>query len=287
MNNKFAPRALGGPDSRLVVGLAAPWLTWYGRLVPAMVGLSHVDLRGVLAEQCPQALPAARVIGDLCLDRLAVSRSHRRHYRESLEIGGNQRLVAVSSTWGPHSMFATSFALLGDLVSELPPEDYVVVAGFHPALWFGHGPRQVLAWLREQRRRGLRLINPQGWRALVAAADVVIGDHGSATVYAAAAGVPVLLTPAAPDSVRAGSAAGQLAATAPALRRGQPLARQISDAVTAARVGGLASIASRITSEPGRAASLVRMHMYRLLRLPEPSTPAETAPIHTARVIAG
>jgi hypothetical protein len=285
MNNKFAPAVLGGWEGRLVVGLAAPWLTWYGRLVPTAVGLSHVDLRQVVAQQCPQALRVATVIGDLCLDRLVVGRADYRPYREALGVACSQTLVAVSSTWGPESMFARAPGLTSNLVDELPAKRYRVVAGFHPALWFGHGPRQVLAWLREQRRKGLRLVDPLSWRGLVTAADVVIGDHGSGTVYAAAAGVPVLRMPTAAASVRTHSAVDQLARIAPTLRPGRPLAHQIGDAITAFRSGEWARVAARVTSEPSHAAGLLRARMYQVLRLIEPETPPETAAVETARLI--
>jgi hypothetical protein len=285
MNNKFAPSALGGPASGLVVGLSAPWLTWYGRLVPATVALSHSDLREVLAEQCPQALRVAAVTGDLCLDRLVVSRARRDRYRKALAVGRTTKIVAVSSTWGPDSMFATSRALFDSVLRDLPPAEYTVVAGLHPAVWYGHGRRQVLAWLREPRRRGLRLVEPLGWRGLAAAADLVVGDHGSATVYAAAAGVPVLRLPTVADSVANRSAVGQLAAAAPTLTAGQPLVAQVDLAVRAAQAEAWRSIAARVTSEPGRAATLLRSAMYRLLRLPEPAAPPETAPVPTAQLI--
>jgi hypothetical protein len=286
MHNKLAPAALGGAASGQVVGLAAPWLTWYGRLVPASVALSHVDHRQVLAQQCRQALPVACVIGDLCLDRLVASRAHRQRYRQALGVAGTQTLVMVSSTWGPDSLFATSRAVLDELLAELPPRWYTVAAALHPALWFGHGPRQVTAWWHESRRHGLRIVDPRCWRALAAAADVVIGDHGSATLYAAAAGVPVLRTPEASASVRSGSTVAALAGVAPALTPGgPPLSRQLADAVAAFGPPARAAVAARVTSEPGRAASLLRAEMYRLLRLPEPETPATASPVPVARLI--
>ncbi|MEN3303824.1 MAG: hypothetical protein V7603_26 [Micromonosporaceae bacterium] len=287
MHNKLAPAALGGPASGQVVGLAAPWLTWYGRLVPASVALSHVDHRQVLARQCPQALPVARVVGDLCLDRLLASRALRQRYRRALGVADTQTLLMVSSTWGPHSLFATSRAVLGRLLAQLPQGSYAVVAALHPALWFGHGPRQVTAWLHEARRQGLGMVEPLGWRALAAAADVAIGDHGSATLYAAAAGVPVLRTPGAPESVRAGTAVAVLARLAPALAAsGAALPRQLARAAAAFGPAARESVAARVTSEPGRAAPLLRTEMYRLLRLPEPVPVAEAAPVPVVRPIA-
>jgi hypothetical protein len=285
MNNKRAPAGLSGPDSDLVVGLAAPWLTWYGRLVPAVVALSHVDLLGVLSRQCPQALPAARVVGDLCLDRLVASRTVRARYRDALGVAEGQTVVAVSSTWGPQSLFARFPALLGDLRSALCGDRYVVAVGMHSAVWFGHGPRQVLAWLRDQRRGGLLVVDPDCWRGLVAAADVVVGDHGSATVYAAAAGVPVLRAPWAPDSVGVGSAVAALAEVAPMVTNAEPLPYQLDTAAAAFADEAGRTVAARVTSQPDQAARLLRTQMYRLLELAEPSGVAETAPVGVARLV--
>lgn len=290
MNNKRAPGAPGGPDTDLVVGLAQPWLTWYGRLVAAAVALSHADLIGVLARQCPQALPVAQVVGDLCLDRLTTSRAVRERYREALEVADGQTLVAVSSTWGPQSLFARFPGLTNDLLSALPGQRFVVAVGLHPAVWYGHGPRQVLAWLRDQRRDGLVVADPVSWRGLVAAADVVVGDHGSATVYAAAAGVPVLRAPWAHDSVRLGSAVAALSKVAPALTDAESLPRQLDAAVTAfADAAGAAgeAVAARVSSRPGDAARLLRSQMYRLLDLSEPRSAAETLPVGPARLVDG
>lgn len=285
MNNKRAPASTSGPDSDLVVGLAAPWLTWYGRVVPAAVALSHVDLMGVLARQCTQALPVAQVVGDLCLDRLVASRAMRSHYRRALGVADGQTVVAVCSTWGPQSLFARFPTLPGDVLAALPGERYAVTVGLHPAAWFGHGPRQVLAWLREQRRGGLRVCEPVHWRGLVAAADLVIGDHGSSTLYAAAAGVPVLRTPWASDSVRTGSAVAALAETAPMLTDTRPLRWQVDAAMATYTDQTRQSVASRVTSHPGEAARLLRTQMYRLLDLAEPIGEATAAPVGVARLV--
>jgi len=60
-------------------------------------------------------------------------------------------------------------------------------------VWAEHGSRQVRTWLRDVRAAGVDLIDAgEDWRALVAAADVVVADHSSLAVYAAGAGIPVL-----------------------------------------------------------------------------------------------
>ncbi|MEH1130230.1 hypothetical protein [Micromonospora sp. CPCC 206061] len=263
-NNKLAPPALGGADSGLVVGLSPPWLTWYGRLVPAAVALPHRDLLPVLARHCPQATPVGVVTGDLCLDRLCASRPRQDRYRDAL--GVERPLAAVSSTWGPESLFARGWSLVSEL---LRANEYAVAAVLHPAAWYGHGSRQILGWLREQRRAGLLVVEPASWRGLVAAADVLIGDHGSATAYAAGAGVPVLRA----GEPAAHTAPGSPIPLIPALAPDLPLADQVRAARPAVHV------AEALTSEPGRAARLLRAHMYGLMGLPEPESACSAAPV--------
>ncbi|WP_329100768.1 hypothetical protein OG792_19170 [Micromonospora sp. NBC_01699] len=279
VNNKVAPAALGGPASGLVVGLGAPWLTWYGRLVPAAVAVSHRQVIPVLAQQCPQAVPVAIVTGDLCLDRLSASAPHRDAYRRALGVPERHMVVAVSSTWGPDSLLGRSWRMLFDLLHQLPESTYSVRVTMHPAAWFGHGPRQVMGWLRQHRRAGLRLVEPTSWRGLVTAADVLIGDHGSATTYAAAIGVPVLRSPTPPGSTAPGSATELLARTAPALAPDRPLSAQLDAAILAARRHPNAPVAAAISSEPGRAAGLLRAHLYRLAALSEPTGGCAAAPV--------
>ena len=103
-------------------------------------------------------------------------------------------LVVTASTWGTASLFSQLTDLHDRLLAELPQDRYRVVALMHPNVWYGHGPRQVRAWRGSAMRRGLALVPPESeWLGAILAADVVIGDAGSTTVYAAAAGVPVVL----------------------------------------------------------------------------------------------
>src|SRR5260370_276393 len=101
--------------------------------------------------------------------------------------------AGVASTWGRGSLLARHRDLLPRLAGDLPGERYRVAAIVHPNVWHWHGPRQVTVWYADCVRRGLILVRPEdGWRGVLAASDVVIGDHGAVTCYATA-GVPVLL----------------------------------------------------------------------------------------------
>jgi hypothetical protein len=118
------------------------------------------------------------------------------------------------------------------------------------------------------------------WLGALLAADLVVGDSGSSTAYAAAAGVPVLLGSPA-EEVAPGSPAALLGEIAPRLRFDRPFAPQLAGAM-ASQPAELASLtASRITSEPGRFGRNMRQLIYRMLGLSQPpSIPAA----HPARM---
>ncbi|GAA1312430.1 hypothetical protein GCM10009634_80560 [Saccharothrix xinjiangensis] len=265
--------AKGHPTStgRLsVYGLDGQRLVRDGRPVPRMVVLSHDSQLDLLREQCPEVVEVAEVVGDLSYDRLVVSASSREAYRDALGVGPEQQLVVVTSTWGAGSLFGMHLDLLERLMDELPPSRFRVAALVHPAVWFGHGPRQVKAWLADCVDAGLMLFTPElDWRAALVAADRVIGDHGSTTAYAAAIGRPVLTVerPAAlalvPDAPQT-----RLGEVAPALRLDVPLPEQLDS--TDADPVLAEEIRARLTSRPGSAACTLRRSLYRLLGLSEP-----------------
>jgi hypothetical protein len=256
-----------------VYGLEAQNLVRGGRVVPAAIVLSHRAELAVLSRQCPEALPAAEVIGDPCHDQLAVSRPLRAAYREALGVPEEARLVVTASTWGTKSLFGQLADLHDRMLSELPPDQYRVVALMHPNVWYGQGPRQVRAWLGSAMRRGLALVPPDSeWLGALVASDVVIGDHGSTAVYSAAAGVPVVLGTFPDEDVVPGSAAALLAASAPRLQLDCPIVQQLDEAVTQHRMELSGSVAARITSEPGRFHRNMRRLIYQMLGLSQPSS---------------
>ncbi|MFI9388956.1 hypothetical protein [Kutzneria sp. NPDC052558] len=258
-----------------------------GRVVPAALVLAHDDERSVLRQSCPQALPRAVVVGDPCFDRMLASRSLRRLYREALGVRAGQRLVVVSTTWSPHSLFGTDIELFDQLATQLPAEHYRVVAVIHPFVWAECGRRQVLLWLAKARAAGLVVVPPEeGWRGALVGADCVVGDHGSVTQYAAGLGVPVLMATASRADVRPGSTADALAQVAAPLRMDQSLLPQIQRACAGPVPPGFAEIAGRITSRPGQSAAILRRTLYRLLGLPEPACGLPVSPVPLPEVIA-
>jgi hypothetical protein len=116
----------------------------------------------------------------------------------------------------------------------------------------------------------MRVLPPdRGWQAAVIASDVVIGDHGSCTMYAAASGTPTVLA-TEPPALWPGSPADMLVHNTPRLNHGQELWPQLRKAM-AGHQGPDAELAKAITSRPGQAAAITRSTMYGLLGLAEPA----------------
>lgn len=276
------PHGAGYAKGRTVSGTMRPYgldgqrLLHNGKPVAQLVVLSHDQQLHVLREQCPEAVDVAEVIGDLCYDRLVASVPSRDAYREALGVKPEQELVVVASTWGAGSLFGMHLDLLPRLLSELPSDRFQVAVLVHPAVWFGHGPRQVRAWLSDCVGAGLLLFPPDlDWRAVLVAADHVLGDHGSTATYAAAIGKPVLLVESPPQLAVADNAPqARLAGLAPRLQLDQPMLDQLRDGARAAT-----AIAEAVSSLPTHAAGNLRRAFYRLLGLTQSGAHRAPAPV--------
>ncbi|MBO0822117.1 MAG: hypothetical protein J2P26_14870, partial [Nocardiopsaceae bacterium] len=151
----------------------------------------------------------------------------------------------------------------------------------HPNVWTWHGDYSLRLWLSRARSAGLMVMPPEGsWQSLLIAADLVIGDHGSVTLYGAALDRPVLL---AGDSAKAtvvpGAPPDELAETADRLIDGPPLAAQVTASISAHREGRFASLTGRMFARRGEAAETLRDFLYSRLRLPVPDAlPVISAP---------
>ncbi|MFM9370941.1 hypothetical protein [Streptomyces sp. Da 82-17] len=271
------------PDSRSsrtrLSGVVSDSLLASGR---AWLAVSHPAQREQLRSAHPESAGRTVLVGDPCLDEIVASRPLRRAYRKALGVADHQRLVVVSSTWGPTSLLGRQPDLPARLLAGLCYDGHRVAAVVHPNVWSAHGAWQIRAHQSAALDAGLLLMPPvHAWRAAVAAADVVVGDHGSVTLYAAASGRPVLLAAFGEDSV-AGTAAADLAATAHHLDLHGNVPQQIEDAVREHRPETYARLAERAFADPGRALPRMRALLYELLKLPEPSSPppaARTLPV--------
>lgn len=274
----------GPPLRRPPVNGAVPsTLVRHGRVVAAAIGVAHEDQRQVLAEVVPETEEVVHVIGDPAYDRAIEALPRRRELRRAMGVRDKQRLVLLSSTCGPGSLFGTHPELLDRAVAELPA-DHVVVAVLHPVLWGGYGPRRIKNWFRDARERGLRILAPTSpWLGALVAADTVIGDHGSVTYYGAALGADVLVVEGRPGEIAPDSPMAELQRRAPRLDLGRPIGSQVA---AAARRPGAAEVHSgMLTSVPGRSAELLRALCYDLMGLPEPDTPPALAPLPLPRFL--
>ncbi|MFJ9905833.1 hypothetical protein ACIRVK_23560 [Streptomyces sp. NPDC101152] len=213
------------------------------------------------------------------LDRILAALPQRDRFRRALGVGPGRRLIVVSSTWAPRSLFGPGEPgaddllpwLLSRLAADLPTDEYRTTAVLHPNIWYGHGPGQVRAWLDNARRAGLEAIPPlDGWRQALIAADCVLGDHSSVTYYAASIGVPVLLGAFPEEDLDPDSPVAALGRTAPRLSRRGSLRTQIDRAITSHDPGRYKELAEQTSSAPGESAALLRRLFYGLMDLPEP-----------------
>ncbi|MFJ6620223.1 hypothetical protein ACIQOW_21935 [Kitasatospora sp. NPDC091335] len=277
--NRLVTESTG--DTVTAAGLSRNELTHRGRVFVDVLGLSHPEQLDRLRVSCPEALDVARVVGDPCFDRMLTSRRSRDGYRAALGATGGRRLVVVSSTWSGHSLLGRHPDLPQRLVRRLPADEYTVAVVLHPNVWSRHDPE---ALLDDARRMGLRLIPPhQGWQAALVAADCVIGDHGSVTVYGAALEhhtVLVATGAAELDPHSPGYAFGQ---AAPVLDPDGDLAAQLELAL-ARGPADLSGVTGRSLAHQGESAHLLRPLLYSFLDgldepADEPAVPPYPRPV--------
>jgi hypothetical protein len=263
-------------------GLSPDWLLYNGKLVADTLVFSHEEQVARLAAAVPEALSAAYVAGDPCFDRILASTSRRPIYREALGCDDDTTLIVASSTWRSGSAFGSWPTFLRQLLAELPPH-HRVAAVLHPHVWHGHSPHQIRSWLADCVRAGLILIPPlKGWRAALIAADIVVGDHGAVTCYAAALDKPVALAAFDESEIVSGTAVSTMAELAGRLDQDAPLLPQLDRANS--RWPGVRDL---VSSRPYEAASLLRSLSYQRLGLSEPDSPVAEPPLSTAGLHTG
>jgi hypothetical protein len=259
------------PNSTVVSGLNPDRLLHDGRVVPAAIAVAHARQQQLLRALCPPAAPRSVVVGDPSLDRMLASRHRVPRFRAELGTG-SRRVVVVASTWNRYSLFGRWPDLPDRLVAQLPADEYQVVLVTHPNILAGHGPWQVRAWLSRAREYGLRVVPPEeGWQAALVAADCVLSDQGSLSLYAAALGKPLLLAPGDSPTTVEGSALDALAGRTARFDPGGDLREQIDRATVPGAVDAF--------DGPGQCAQRLRPLIYRLLDLAEPVEEPAFAPV--------
>lgn len=273
-----------GPGTRLS-GLVPPERMRDKRL---WMVLSHPAQREQLKASYPEAASRCLVAGDLTYDRMVASLPLRDDYRAALGIGAGQRLIVVTSTWGEESLFGRWRDLPARLLAELPADEYRVALVLHPNIWSWYGAHQVQRmWLDDAMDAGLLLIPPAvGWQAALTAADLVVGDQGSVTLYAAALDRPVLLA-AMGETVVPGAPPRRLAAVAAALDTARSLREQVEAGIEGYRSGMFGGLTAEMFSSVSDSARSLRALFYDRLGLSPPAgrplTRALPPPVPTVR----
>lgn len=231
--------------------------------------LSHPAQREQLRAASIPLAEHAQVIGDPAHDRLVSGFRLRDHYRSQLGVGPDQRLVVATSTWGPGGLLGSRPRLPGALLGALPHDGYRVAAVVHPNVWFAHSPWQVTHMLADALDAGLLLMPSEaGWGAALVAADCVIGDHGSVTLYGAALDHPMMLGALGEESVP-GTAVSELVRTAPWLAT-EELRAQVERAIDTHVPGQHRGAADLAFAHKGRGGHRLTRLLYRLLDLSPP-----------------
>lgn len=262
-------------------GLDPARLLRLGKPIASLHALAHPSQLARLAHASPAAAEPAVVTGDPTLERLRESLPRRDRYREALGTG-HRRLIVLTSTWGPHSLFARHPGLPLRLVTGLPCDAYQVALVLHPNEHVRHGPFVLAQWLDPALRAGLLLARPhQEWAAVLTAADLVVTDHGSTALYAAALDLPLLAACDGGGELIPGSPMDTLLRTVPRLEtaEGTPLAGQLDAALAAHRPGASRRLAEPAFAAQGRALDLLRAELYRLLALDPPLEPPVPEPL--------
>jgi hypothetical protein len=208
----------------------------------------------------PQADTSGEVVVDPRWERMLAATGRRDRYRDALR-AGERRLIVVS-THPERSDFIRQQETVQELLGILPLDHYTVAVSPDPALWWSPrgacatGEGDVSLLMDDLVEAGVGLIPPQGRRAAMIAADVILGEPAS-TRYAAALGTPAFaLAPSPPRYTSAPSwDLVEAIATAPLPSRGELPAPQTSGA------------------------QRLRRLFYRCIDLPEPEKEAYYTPL--------
>jgi hypothetical protein len=277
----------GAETPRLRHGLGVESMVWHARTVASRVVVAHKDDIAALDPTVAGLIESARVMGDPIVDQIDGHLHLRERYREDLELEPGMKLIVVTSTAGRRCLWLDRPELLHRLVTELPAQQYRIVAILHPHLRHVYGTQLDIA-LRRLLARGLRLVPPdQDWMVPVIAADWVLGDHGSVLQYATRTPAVLLKSGFATDEIATGSARARLGEQVPALVWNQPIEPQLLAAARPEVVARYASAAQQLSSQPGRFAANLRREIHHLLGVAEPEVPARLPDLVVPKLITG
>ncbi|MER6563386.1 translation initiation factor 2 [Streptomyces sp. NPDC001027] len=267
-------------------GLDPMYLLSGDRALASVHALAHPSQVTRLAAASEQAAARARVVGDPTLERMLASRSLRERYRAALGTGA-RKLVVLTSTWGPESLLRRRPFLAADLLASLAYDAYQVALVVHPNERARTGAFDLSEQLSPALDAGLVLAGAyEEWASVLVAADVVITDHGSTGVYAAALGCPLVGAYDGGGELIPGTPMAEFLAQGPRLRGADSGA--LEEALASSDPGAVRALAQSSFAEQGHALKLLREEVYRLLDLVPPAAPVDArvlpAPLPAQRV---
>lgn len=265
--HKYVPDS-DRPTTRLS-GLADDASLATGRVTQLVTHPAHVRQLEAVTEHV-----VGRTVfgGDVSFDRLRRSAIDRHSYRRDVSVEPGQKLVVLSSTWGPDSLTALGSPAVGRILAALPVDEFKIALILHPNVWSRDGHNVRRRYRHHVDRGGLVVVDPrQGWHATLAAADVVIGDNGSVSLYAAMADIPLLLL-AFSSQVVPGTTMDHLGREAPRLVLEHDIQAQVEAAIARRGQVDASSLIARTIAHPDQAEELFRRLCYEKMGLPQPES---------------
>ncbi|ANS63872.1 hypothetical protein SLINC_1648 [Streptomyces lincolnensis] len=253
-----------------------------GTLLADLYAFAHPGQVSRLAALSPAVAARAKVVGDPLLERFldADSTDRRHRYRAALRTG-SRRLIVLLSTWGPESLLRRRPSLPADLAAVLPHDEYQLALVVHPNERVRLGARDLEEHLEPARRAGLILPAAyEEWASVAVAADLLVSDHGSAALYAAALDRPLLAAYDGGAELLPGSPMATLLDRVPRLGTDPAAApRTVAEALRGHRPGSVRPLTDTVFAEHGNGLERLREELYALLGLEPPALPAGPRPL--------
>ncbi len=118
-----------------------------------------------------------------------------------------------------------------------------------------------------------------GWQAALVAADFLIGDHGSVSLYGIGLGIPLVLSAFADEEIVADAPFASLAGQAPCLVHERPLRQQVERIGFDRDPSRYAEIAAQVFAEPEQALENLQTLIYEAMGLELPGQPPRLLPV--------
>ncbi|WP_269464013.1 translation initiation factor 2 [Streptomyces lincolnensis] len=253
-----------------------------GTLLADLYAFAHPGQISRLAALSPAVAARAKVVGDPLLERFldADSTDRRHRYRAALRTG-SRRLIVLLSTWGPESLLRRRPSLPAELAAVLPYDEYQLALVVHPNERVRLGGQDLEEHLEPARRAGLILPAAyEEWASVAVAADLLVSDHGSAALYAAALDRPLLGAYDGGDELLPGSPMATLLARVPRLGTDPAAApRAVAEALRGHRPGSVRPLTDTVFAQHGHGLERLREELYALLGLEPPALPVRPRPL--------